>query len=124
VFSGSMQIGVPQGNYVMDVTGGNWKVVVEQPLYGSGTPVPTHFSGRGETATAPMLVRTQSLVRFHMQHDGPSNFAIWLLDADGNREDLLVNEIGPFTGTKGIPLAPGVYVMHVMADGNWSVGIS
>ena len=59
-----------------------------------------------------------------MHHDGKAHFAIWLLDADGNREELLVNETGAFNGSKGIPLAAGVYVMQVEADGNWSVGVS
>jgi hypothetical protein len=63
-------------------------------------------------------------VRFQMHHDGSSNFIIWLLDADGNRKDLLVNEIGTFDGSKGVSLAPGVYVMQIDADGNWTVGVS
>jgi hypothetical protein len=123
-FSGSSQLGLTGGPYALDITGGNWKIVIEQPLYGSGARVPTSFSGRGMTASAPFQVTQQSLVRFQMHHDGSSNFIIWLLDSSGNRKDLLVNEIGPVDSSKGVSPAPGVYVMQIEADGNWTVGVS
>jgi hypothetical protein len=46
-------------------------------------------------------------------HDGSSNIAV---HSYGSRADLLVNEIGPYTGT--VVWTPGVYT--ITADGNWS----
>lgn len=49
-------------------------------------------------------------------HDGSSNIAV---HSYSTRADLLVNEIGPYTGT--IVWTPGLY--QVTADGNWSATI-
>jgi hypothetical protein len=46
-------------------------------------------------------------------HDGSRNIAV---HSYGTRSDLLVNEIGPYTGT--VVWTPGFYT--VTADGNWS----
>jgi hypothetical protein len=37
-----------------------------------------------------------------MSHDGDSNFAVWLLDDEGDKVELLVNEIGEFGGSKAV----------------------
>jgi hypothetical protein len=124
-FYGSHQLGLTAGSYVLVIDAdGAWKVVIEQPRHSSGALPPTNFSLHGMTATGPFQVTEQSLVRFQMHHDGDSNFVIWLLDWKGNRISLLVNEIGPFEGSKAVSLKPGVYVMQVDADGNWAVGVT
>jgi hypothetical protein len=46
-------------------------------------------------------------------HDGSRNIAV---HSYGTRSDLLINEIGPYTGT--VVWAPGIYT--VTTDGNWS----
>jgi len=65
------------------------------------------------------------LATFKMTHDGKSNFAIKLLDSDGNMVDLLVNEIGNFNGSKAARIDQvGLYLLDIAADGNWSVSIA
>jgi hypothetical protein len=49
-------------------------------------------------------------------HQGESNFAVW---AYGDSRDLLVNEVGPYTGETLLPT--GTLVLTVEADGPWSV---
>ncbi|MEE2570689.1 hypothetical protein V1638_14985 [Pseudarthrobacter sp. J64] len=49
-------------------------------------------------------------------HDGSSNFAIW---GYGSRSDLLINEIGPYSGTVRWMAGPAIF--EVSADGGWTV---
>lgn len=119
-FNGTTALGLSSGGYVMDIEAdGAWTVEIQQPaLVATGAPP---FSGRGKQATA-LFQWPAGLARIRMRHDGRRNFAIWLLDSSGRRVDLLVNEIGPFDGTKAIRIPRNdVYIMDVDADGNWSI---
>lgn len=60
-------------------------------------------------------------------HDGASNFVIYLHDDEGNR-DLLVNEIGEYSGTILVPVgddlfdnSPGPATLEIKADGSWTI---
>ena len=67
-----------------------------------------------------------------MTHDGNSNFAVELFSADGKSQELLVNEIGLYTGKKAIGVKkgniigarPGIHILCITANGNWAVSIS
>ena len=50
-----------------------------------------------------------------INHDGSRNFVVWLFSGSGR--DLLVNDIGPFSGETVID--EGVF--EINADGNWSI---
>jgi hypothetical protein len=65
-----------------------------------------------------------SLRLFNMKYSGGSNFIIWLKDSQGNRIDLLVNEIGSYSGKKSVKLSSGNYYLDVAASGPWSVEIT
>lgn len=97
------------------------------PILFTPTPAPTRtpqqFTGRGQQ-TSPQFQLSSGLVTFHFTHDGQSNFAIWLLDDQGNQIDLLVNVIGPLDGSKALGIQkPGLYLLNIQADGNWTVEI-
>ena len=53
-----------------------------------------------------------------ISHDGARNFAIW---SYGDSSDLVVNEIGAYSGTTRWTAGPSVIV--VSADGNWSISV-
>lgn len=57
-----------------------------------------------------------------ISHQGTSNFAVWALDANLNRRDLLVNEIGAYTGT--VRVERGTAGLEINADGSWTVTIN
>jgi hypothetical protein len=95
------------------------------------TPVPTpsptavtqSFSGQGHRAISPIQL-DEGLTIVTLTHTGSSNFAIWLLDSNGEHVDLLVNEIGPFDGSTaiGVPAA-GVHILDIHADGHWTISV-
>lgn len=124
-FDGAKAVGVNRsGNYLLDVTAdGSWSVTVEQPRDVAGAPVPPQITGRGQQVTQ-LLALQEGLARIEMTHDGQSNFAIWLLDDGGAQVDLLVNEIGSFSGSKAVQVPDdGNYLLDVTADGNWTIVI-
>lgn len=83
----------------------------------------SNISGYGKLVS-PMLTLKNGLATFQMNHDGDSNFAIWLYDSEGDRVDLLVNEIGPFDGSTAVGIKKaGAYLLNVEANGNWQVEI-
>ncbi len=87
------------------------------------TPAPIAVTGQGQQASQVFQL-TDGLAIFRMAHDGGSNFAIWLLDGNGEQIELLVNEIGSFDGAKAVGVAaPGDYLLDVTADGSWAVTI-
>jgi len=137
-FSGSAVIGVTgeifgasPGRHLLDITAdGNWKVTIEQPRPTTAPTAPQAFTGTGCSVSPPFMLET-GIARFEMTHDGRSNFAIWVYDKDGYRIDLLVNEIGAYSGSKVVGVtgkifdaSPGIHYLAITADGSWTVSIS
>jgi hypothetical protein len=124
-FNGSTALGIPvSGAYALDINAdGGWTVKIEQLKPTSAPSVPQTFNGTGPEAS-PLFSLGDALTTFDMSHDGSSNFAIWLLDSNGDLVDLLVNEIGDFDGSTaiGVPAA-GVYILDIEADGDWTVSV-
>lgn len=84
---------------------------------------PIELSGVGQTASEPIRL-TSGLATVKMKHSGESNFSIFLLDADGGKVELLVNEVGLFDGSKAFRVpSDGDYVLDLSADGAWEVTI-
>ena len=89
------------------------------------------FSGHGDDVSSKFEL-VEGIAIFDMEHNGNSNFAIWLLNSSGEYVDLLVNEIGPYNGRKAIGVKedniiggePGEYILSISADGDWTVIIT
>lgn len=80
------------------------------------------FSGSGQTVTDAF--QAQRFTTFTYEHSGESNFIVELINDDsGESTDILVNKIGQTSGTTGIGLGDGNYVMDVDADGDWSIEV-
>lgn len=92
---------------------GEWAYTIE-PL--SKTP-DAEFAGKGNYVTGLCTISSGA---WEFTHDGDSNFAVWIYTTDGR--DLLVNEIGSYTGKKLITIPDGsLAVFAINADGNWSI---
>lgn len=86
------------------------------------TPVSTprifKFDGRGDN-TITLTKGAYGRVDLSVSHRGESNFIVEVLDANGDLEDLVINEIGDYDGNRSISLDEGEYIIQITADGNW-----
>jgi hypothetical protein len=124
-------VGTSAGQHYLEVSAsGPWTVVVEQPRVSSASSIPVTLSGKGADVPAPFTLPSGS-VKFTMTHEGSSNFAVTLYDANGDYVDLLANEIGSYSGSKSVSVdgslfgaSPGIHYLKVDADGSWVIQIS
>lgn len=81
------------------------------------------LSGNGQKAE--LFTLDKGLTLFNMTYDETSNFAVWLLYPDGDR-DLLVNDYGsPFNGSTLVQIEEsGLYGLNIEGDGNWTIDIT
>ncbi len=79
------------------------------------------FSGAGQEAT-DLFSLDAGLTVFQMEHQGPGDFTVRLLDEQGGLVEELARATGPFRGSKavGVPRS-GRYLLDVNATGRWSM---
>gem|GEM_PF-568130 len=124
-FDGSKAIGIDSpGIHLLDIQAdGNWTITVEQPAPSSAPSAPQSYAGQGQEFS-PFFTLGSGLTTFHMEHDGSANFIVWLLDDQGDRVALPVNEIGSFDGSKAIGIdSPGIHLLDIQGDGNWTITV-
>lgn len=83
---------------------------------------PIAVSGRGDSviaATPASGAGTAGLL--YLTHSGSSNFAVWALDVNNERLDLVVNEIGRYTGVVPLGFSESPASLQISADGAWTV---
>ena len=93
-----------------------------EPLV-SQTPI--SMLGYGQQATN-LYILQRGLRIFTFSYTGSGNFVVWLIDEDGERIDLVANEIGTCSGSKATQIRrTGKYLLDVMADGGcgWRISI-
>lgn len=56
-------------------------------------------------------------------HTGSSNFVVWTIGADGSQLDLLVNEIGNYSGVRPVDFRDNPAALQIEADGGWRIVI-
>ena len=123
-FDGSQAMQAKAGQHVLDVqASGPWNITIEQPRF-SSAPQTTSFNGAGQTASEPFRL-SKGLTTFNMNHQGSRNFIVHLLDKNGAKVGgSLVNEIGPFEGSKAIRVPKDdIYLFDVQADGPWTIQV-
>lgn len=124
-FDGSKAVGVVnKGEYILDISAnGKWTVKIEQPRPTTADAKPRTFTGKGQQVS-PFISLSKGLTTFSLKHSGASNFAVKLLDSNGQAEELLVNEIGKFDGSKALGISSsGLYLLDISADGDWTVSV-
>lgn len=90
---------------------GNWSLNIS-PI--SAAPA-LAASGAGDG----VFLRTGPAGKLTATHDGGGNFVVQEETGKAFSMGLLVNEIGAYSGT--VPLSAGPSVVHVGADGNWTL---
>lgn len=80
----------------------------------------TSFAGKGDYVTGLCYLSSGA---WEVTHDGKHNFVVRIYTTNGR--DLLVNEIGTYTGKKMITIPVGSYAFfEITADGNWTINKS
>lgn len=82
-------------------------------------PTQVSYSGYGPDVVA--INKPDDYFLVTLGHDGAGgNFIVWGVDAEGERRDLLANEVGPYEGRK-LQERPDLVALEIRAEGNWSV---
>ncbi|GIF66629.1 hypothetical protein Ais01nite_46640 [Asanoa ishikariensis] len=86
------------------------------------TPKDITMTGRGDKLLKPKLDPERAYVAV-ISHTGGSNFIVTSIDSAGDQVDLLVNEIGRYSGTRPIGLreGEGIAALKVEAGGTWKI---
>lgn len=124
-FDGAKAVGIlKKGNYILDISAsGIWTVEIKQPRPTSADAKPKTFTGTSQQVS-PFINLDKGLTTFNLNHNGNSNFSVTLMDKNGKRIELLVNEIGQFDGSKAVGISrAGLYLMDISASGDWSIDI-
>lgn len=86
-------------------------------------PADRVYSGRGDKVLRLSKFDEQYHYIAKITHSGTSNFAVKLRGSDGEYLDLLVNEIGRYSGTRPLTFEDYPAAMEIIASGNWKVTI-
>ncbi len=124
-FTGETLIGIEAaGEHVLNVDAdGAWVIAVDPEVPANAEAPPIRFDGTG-VSVSPVLDLDAGLVRFRLTHDGSENFIVELYAADGDPIDLLVNEIGEFSGAQAVEIEEaGSYLLNIDADRDWTVEV-
>jgi hypothetical protein len=92
---------------------GDWTANIE----GIGRADSATFSGTGDNVSG--MFDPPSPGAWEISHDGKSNFVVYFHCIGGS--DLIINEIGVFSGSTIISFDDGPCLWIVNADGNWSI---
>jgi len=95
---------------------GDWTIEVLPLAKTRRVTVPSMFEGMGDEVV--VLDGSPDLLRIDAS-TARSNFAIW---AYGNRRDLLVNEIAPYTGL--VIAGSDTAILAIHAEGEWSIEVT
>jgi hypothetical protein len=102
---------------------GAWSVTIEQPRPETAPESPQSFSGKGPEGTAFFTLSKGSHV-FETTHKGRGIFRAQLLNASGQRIEQVAGVIGNYDGSKAVKIdRPGIYLMNIVADGDWTVSV-
>lgn len=80
------------------------------------------YSGSGDEIVDLKLTKKTLIVTF--THQGTSNFAVWAKDKNAENIDLLVNEVGNYSGTTLVyPSGKTLKYLEITADGTWTADV-
>jgi hypothetical protein len=99
-------------------------LIIAPMVSATDEPATISLSGHGQEASQKFTL-TEGLSIFTMKHLGSSNFAVWLMDGNGEKVELLANAAGDFMGAKGVGIfASGDYFLDIAANGPWTMDIT
>jgi hypothetical protein len=84
---------------------------------------PIKLEGRGDKVVR-FDIPADAAAMATLRHSGSSNFAVWTVDESGNESDLLVNEIGKYSGQVLFDEREHSVAFSITASGSWAITIS
>ena len=84
---------------------------------------PIKKSGRGDKVLK-FKIPEDAVAMATLTHTGSSNFAVWAVDASGDKTDLLVNTIGRYKGRVLFDERGHSVAFSIEASGSWTVTIN
>lgn len=99
-YDGRVALYLPEGNWQLDVTAdGGWSADVTQPRFNRNDvqSFPASANDKHDAWFGPFEFDENTKVTFEIK--GDSQAAVWLANTNGERVDLLHNEIGPYEGS-------------------------
>jgi len=132
---GNADVSFPYGNSDMAAVAGDFGNLpggdapppnVPPPPTTTTTTIPDLGSGSGNGDKVVPLNLPNVPVVIRLTHNGSSNFIVWSLDKSFGKVDLLVNEIGRYSGTRQMQFdaREPVAGLEIRADGAWTYEIS
>ncbi|MGP4009186.1 hypothetical protein [Streptomyces sp. 4N124] len=123
-YDGSRAQGLSAGRYRLSMQAdAAWTVTITQPRHESADSLPHMYQGKGDQVEGPFTADHAATLRG--EHHGQENFAVTVLDTDGDLQDLAFNEIGTFRGsTVTQMISDGPYYLNITADGTWTLHVS
>jgi hypothetical protein len=118
-YRGSTGLGLLGGIYRLTVAANApWKLEITQPRSRTGAALPQRYQGASDTLIGP--VRVDGDLRVDVAHAGQGDLTVELLSDQGPSLYFLVEESGPFTGSRtAAGLQPGDYYLNVEARHSW-----
>lgn len=102
------------GNMILNIEAdGSWEYTITE----LSTTTKTSFSGAGDFVTPIFSENIQGV--WKITHDGKRNFIVYIYT--NSDSDLVVNDIGSYSGTKYIDISGSGAFFEISADGNWSI---
>ncbi len=119
------------GQYRVEIkASGLWSLNIRQLVYTTGQSTPHVFSGSGDGISTVLDLKAGT-IPVTLTHFGNSNFIVYVMNASGQDNELLVNEIGNYSGSVALRvqsggilnLPPGLHIIAVQADGSWTISL-
>jgi len=125
--------GIPAGGlYWLNVTSnGTWDVTLARPETNLPPAPPVLLNGTGPAVSGYVTLAAKN-TSFSLKNNGRGPFAVWLynesggfvFDPTGTFVQPLPNHFGAYDGTIDVAIPEaGRYVVNVVSDGAWEVGI-
>lgn len=116
-YSGSLYIEIPtDGDYLFSVeSDGNWNFNIVQKINPAKINKSLQASGSG-TSVIFMKIPKNGSYKITTTNSGESNFVVM-----NGEDNLLVNEIGNYSGSQIQGIDAGTYPISIESDGNWTI---
>lgn len=123
-YDGHVALYMPAGDWQLDVTAdGSWSTDITQPRYNENDIKELPASGDDQHAAyfGPFQFEGTTEVSFEIENDAQA--AVWLARTNGEKVELLHNEIGPYQGS-ALTRQEGVGLIIVDTDSaDWRIEI-